>query len=203
MPASVETIAFKSPVHQVRVRKLVLSPMKRQNCLVLDIVMLDTTRRLRLDLMEKLVIFMLDIALKSLSPILFHIEIVIATSVVGSVEAAALIVCALDLAPMVIVLAILLVMMRRRPVHPMVHHVLLPSMVRLKQRQIVPFIYWLNIVYLLSEGTVLMMDDLVALVEPRMMVDMVLPAVLDGPEQLLIGGLVQHGAPIEAHMLAY
>ena len=164
--------------------------------------MLNTTGRLRLNLMEKLVIFMLDIALESLSPILFHIEIVIATAVIASVEAAALIVCALDLAAVVLVLTILLIVVRRRPVHPMVHHVLLPGMVRLKQRQIVPFIYWLNSVYQLSEGTVFMVDYLVALVVPRMMVDMVLPAVLVGPEQLLIGGLVQHGAPIDAQMLA-
>ena len=132
VPAIIKTISFKSPIHKVRVGKLVLCPMKRQNCLVLDIVMLDTTGCLRLNLMEKLVIFMLDIALKSLSPILFHIEIVIATSVVASIEAAALIVCTLDLAPVVLVLAILLIVVRCRPVHPMVHHVLLPRMVRLE-----------------------------------------------------------------------
>ena len=190
VPVGMESIASKILLNEVRVGEVVLFPMKRQHRLV-SIVMFDTTGRLRLNLMEKLVIFMLDIAHESLSIMLVHIEIVIATPVVDSVEAAVLVVVALDLSAVVEMLAILLVMVRDWLVHPMVQHILLPRTLRLKERQIISFVHWVLISdHHLGERTVLMVHDLIAL-EPRMVIDIVLSAVLVGPKQLLVGGLVQ------------
>lgn len=165
-----------------------LFPMNRHSRV--HVVMLNAMRSLSLNLMEKLVIFMLDITHDSRSLIFLWIIVLIAMSAILLIESTMFVEVALDLAAMVGTLAVLLIMVRRRSHLPMVKHVLLTGPIRLKEGQVVALIFdpidvWSH----LSERPVLMVHDFFTL-EASVVIDMILPAMLVGPEQLLVGRLI-------------
>ena len=165
---------------------LVFSSVKWHS--LVHVVVLNSARRLRLNLVEQLVILVLYISHQSLSMVMGHIMVVAVVITTVSIQPTVFIIGALNLATMVLSFSVLLVVERGRVIDTMVQDILLLCKVRVEVWKLVSSFLVIRVVRCFIVWTILVMHDFLACVQ-RMMINMVLVAMLVRPEQLLVTGL--------------